>query len=123
LGYPNTRTFIEAQIRMLVRRNDNRILVAEHKKKVVGVLALHFIPQLALPGEFARITYLCVSSKHNRSGIGRKLIKAVEALAKKRRCDRIEVHCNVRRTTAHRFYSRMQYEENPKYLFKMLPVT
>jgi GNAT superfamily N-acetyltransferase len=88
---------------------------------VLGVLSLHFIPQLALAGDFARITYFCVSNEHSRSGIGRKLIEVAEALACERRCDRIEVHCHACRTEAHQFYFSMQYEESPKYLIKMLP--
>jgi GNAT superfamily N-acetyltransferase len=123
LGYPNTQAFIAAQIRKFAHRKNSRILVAECGKKVIGVLALYFIPQLALAGDFARITYFIVSSEHCRSGIGRKLIDAAEALAYKRNCDRIEVHCHVRRTEAHQFYIRRQYEESPKYLIKMLPRT
>jgi hypothetical protein len=32
----------------------------------------------------------------------------------------MEVHCHQRRMDAHRFYNRLQYQESPKYLIKML---
>jgi GNAT superfamily N-acetyltransferase len=120
LGYTHTEPFIEEHLSKLTIGKDNRILVAELGEAVLGILSIHFIPQLALAGDFARITYFCVSKKHKGRGIGRKLIEAAEALARERRCDRMEVHCHFRRTEAHQFYFHMQYEENRKYLIKML---
>ena len=81
-------------------------------------IGLHFMVQLALPGDFCRITYFCVSDAARGSGVGRALEEAAEALARARGCDRIEVHCHQRRTDAHRFYYRQGYEESPKYLMK-----
>jgi hypothetical protein len=45
--------------------------------------------------------------------------KAVE-VAQRRECDRIEVHCQSRRTVAPGFYKRQGYQESPKYLVKRL---
>ena len=87
---------------------------------LLGVLSLHFIPQLALEGDFCRISYFCVSSNARSKGIGRLLESEGEALARARGCDRIEVHCHSRRSDAHRFYYRQGYTESPKYLCKSL---
>ncbi|WP_139803611.1 GNAT family N-acetyltransferase, partial [Cronobacter sakazakii] len=82
--------------------------------------SLHFIPQLALKGDFCRISYFCVSSNARSKGIGRLLESEGETLARARGCDRIEVHCHSRRSDAHRFYYRQGYTESPKYLCKSL---
>ena len=38
-----------------------------------GFIGLHFIVQLALPGDFCRITYFCVSEAARGLGVGREL--------------------------------------------------
>lgn len=118
LGYPGTEPFIEARISELLGHDDAELLVAVDGGEVVGVISLHFIPQLALAGDFCRISYFCVSRAAQGRGIGGLLeAKAVEA-ARQRKCDRIELHCDQRRHAAHRYYSRKAYVESPKYLMK-----
>ncbi len=118
LGYPVDLNFLTHSIQRQLDHNDAVLLVAVVDDAVVGVISLHFIPQLALPGDFCRISYLCVSPKARGQGIGTALeIRAYE-LAQGRGCDRLEVHCHSRRVDAHRFYARQGYTESPKYLVK-----
>ena len=120
LGYQDTQRFIEQKISRLLTHPDSVLLTAVTGDTILGVISLHFIPQIALDGDFCRISYFCVSAESRSSGIGALLeTKAVE-VAKKRGCDRIEVHCHSRRTEAHRFYFRQGYAESPKYLCKSL---
>ncbi|EOC0417306.1 GNAT family N-acetyltransferase [Cronobacter malonaticus] len=120
LDYPDTSHFIDQRLAELLAHPDERVLVAEEDGVLLGVLSLHFIPQLALEGDFCRISYFCVSSNARSKGIGRLLESEGEALARTRGCDRIEVHCHSRRSDAHRFYYRQGYTESPKYLCKSL---
>ena len=90
---------------------------------IVGFLSLHFIPQIALAGDFARISYFAVDNKARSHGVGRELEAYITTLARERNCDRIEVHCHSRRADAHRFYERQGYEESPKYFTKRLDDT
>jgi GNAT superfamily N-acetyltransferase len=120
LGYPGTELFIERRIRQLLSHPDEALLIAADNGKVVGVISLHFIPQLALSGDFCRISYLCVSEEARGQGVGALLETHAVKLAQQRGCDRIEVHCHARRTDAHRFYNRQNYVESPKYLCKTL---
>ncbi|ELY4032601.1 GNAT family N-acetyltransferase [Cronobacter sakazakii] len=115
LDYPDTAHFIDQRLAELLAHPDERVLVAEEDGALLGVLSLHFIPQLALS-----ISYFCVSSNARSKGIGRLLESEGEALARARGCDRIEVHCHSRRSDAHRFYYRQGYTESPKYLCKSL---
>lgn len=116
LGYPGTHAFIERRVTQLITLPDASLLVAVDSGEVIGVISLHFIPQLALNGDIYRISYLCVSERARGRGVGALLEEHAESLARQRGCDRIELHCHERRTDAHRFYYRQHYVESPKYL-------
>jgi GNAT superfamily N-acetyltransferase len=120
LGYPGTEGFIREKIVQMSRHPDEELVVAVRNGEVLGFLSLHFIPQIALPGSIARISYLCVDEENRGGGIGRQLEAYCERLARERGCDRIELHCHLRRERAHKFYFRQGYEESPKYLMKKL---
>lgn len=120
LGYPVSLDFLTHSLQRQLDHPDAVLLVAEIEKAVVGVISLHFIPQLALPGDFCRISYLCVSPEARGQGIGTALEARAYALAQERGCDRLEVHSHSRRVKAHRFYARQGYVESPKYLVKGL---
>jgi GNAT superfamily N-acetyltransferase len=111
---------LEEKIRRLSNHPDEILLVYELDTEVVAFLSLHFIPQIALDGDFARISYFAVNDNARSHGIGRQLEDHVTLLARERNCDRIEVHCHTRRTDAHRFYKRQGYQEFPKYFIKQL---
>ncbi|WP_312471999.1 GNAT family N-acetyltransferase [Neobacillus sp.] len=120
LGYPNTETFIKEKIEKLLIHPDEELLIYEEDEKVLAFISLHFIPQLAVKGDFARISYFAVNTTIRSKGIGRKIEEYCTDLAKKRNCDRIEVHCHSRRVDAHRFYTRQGFTESPKYFMKMM---
>ena len=120
LDYPDTESFVESKIEQHLKHHDARLLVAVEGSEILGFISLHFIPQLALPGDFCRISYLCVNERSRSKGVGAKLEEAANALATERGCDRIEVHCHTRRELAHKFYYRQGYSESPKYLLKPL---
>lgn len=120
LDYPAAPEFVEKKINELGRHSDEELIVGESAGQVVAVLSLHFIPQLAVAGDFARISYFCVDELARNRGIGRRLEQYCEQVARARGCDRIEVHSHSRRLGAHRFYARLGYSESPKYLIKRL---
>ena len=111
---------MQKRLTQLLSHQDEVLLVAVDDGKVVGVISLHFIPQLALVGDFCRISYFCVSEASRGAGIGALLEARAVAVAQQRGCDRIEVHSHARRTDAHRFYYRQGYLDSPKYLIRSL---
>lgn len=123
LGYAGTETFIANKIGQQLAHPDALLLIAVDQQQVLGFISLHFIPQIALPGDFCRISYFCVSSPARSTGVGAQLEARAEAEARARDCDRIELHCNERRVRAHQFYYCHGYEESPKYLLKRLKRT
>jgi N-acetylglutamate synthase-like GNAT family acetyltransferase len=118
LDYPTTESFIEGNLPLLLDHPDHSLVVYEKQGVVVGMISIHFIPQIALAGEFANICYLAVDENVRSEGVGAKLETYCTQLAKERKCDRIFVHCHIRREGAHRFYNRQGYLESPKYLMK-----
>jgi GNAT superfamily N-acetyltransferase len=119
LGYDAPKNLAE-KIRRLSAHPDEVLLVYELDTEVVAFLSLHFIPQIAVSGDFARISYFAVKDGARSHGIGQQLEAHITRLARERSCDRIEVHCHTRRTDAHRFYERQGYDESPKYFIKPL---
>ncbi|HTR30772.1 MAG TPA: GNAT family N-acetyltransferase [Puia sp.] len=111
---------LEEKLRLLAADPNEALLVYELDKEVVAFLSLHFIPQIALSGDFARISYFAVKDSARGHGIGHELESYITQCARERNCDRIEVHCHSRRTDAHRFYERQDYTESPRYFVKML---
>jgi GNAT superfamily N-acetyltransferase len=120
LGYENTEGFIERRLAQLIDDQTEELLVAVYGNTVLGFLSLHFIPQLALAGDFARVSYFCVAEGERSKGAGQKLLQHAEQVAKQRGCDRMEVHCNAHRIKANAFYVREGYSESPRYLIKDL---
>ena len=120
LDYDGTAAFVKEKILQLNERPEEELLVAVEEERVVGVLSIHFMPQLAMRGDIARISYFCVEERSRSRGVGRAMEAYCEQLAQARGCDRIEVHCEARRERAHAFYLRQGYTESPKYLVKAL---
>lgn len=120
LGYSIIEKALESTLAQVLNHPDALTLVYEKDQKVVAVLSMHFIPQLALEGAFARISYFVVDEAFRAQSIGQEMEAFCQEEARKRGCDRIEVHCHKRRTVAHRFYETCGYEESPKYYKKQL---
>jgi GNAT superfamily N-acetyltransferase len=120
LDYPDTAKFMETRLAQLLNDPAEILLIWEDDAAILGFLSLHFIPQIALPGDFARISYFSIDETARGKGIGAQLEEHATQLARERGCELIEVHCHTRRDRAHAFYFRQGYEESPKYLVKRL---
>jgi GNAT superfamily N-acetyltransferase len=48
------------------------LLVFEEDQSVIALISVHFIPQLVVKGDFARISYFAVDKNIRSKGIGRK---------------------------------------------------
>ena len=119
LGYPVEAGETAGRLERLLRHPDAAVLVGGLEDgPVQGCLALHFIPQLGLAGDFCRIAYFSVAPAAQGQGLGRALEAEATRLAQQRGCDRIEVHSHERRHGAHVFYRRRGYEESPRYLIR-----
>lgn len=120
LDYPTDNGFIENKLPLMIAHPDEELMVFEMDNAVLGFISIHFVPQIALDGDFAVISYFAVDEAARSKGVGKALEAYCHKLAVERNCDRIQVHCHSRRTDAHRFYEREGYQESPKYFIKKL---
>lgn len=120
MGYPQSLALIQEKFEILNNDSNSQILVAEEGGRICGFLSLYFIPQIALQGDFAKVCYLCVDENMRSKGVGHLLVQEVEQLARRRGCDRMELHSGMQRPLAHQFYLREGYVEVPKYFRKAL---
>ncbi len=120
LGYPCEMSLLRRRVAEMTADESEDLLVVEGSDgAVLAVVSIHYIPQLPLEGDFARISYFCVRSDARSRGIGKLVLDEVLRRARARKCDRIELHCHSRRVDAHRFYLRSGYTESPNYFMRM----
>lgn len=120
LGYPGTEDFLPENLERMLNQASSQVLVYEDDGEIAGFIAIDFLTQLVVKGDFIRISCFSVDENIRGKGIGKALEDYITELGKDRNCDRIEVHCHSRRIDAHRFYYRQGYSESPKYLMKSL---
>src|SRR5271156_3025726 len=89
LGYPSDPSSLKTRISDILKNSDAALLVAVHEAsdRAVGLLSMHFIPQLGLEGEVARLGFLVIDESCHGSGVGKILESHAEMLSRKRGCD------------------------------------
>lgn len=120
LGYKASISLLITQLESQFGQNDHQVHVYELKKEVVGFISVHYLPQLAFDGGLAIITFLSVDDAAKDHCIAKALEQYVSDQARKRKCERIQVHCLEWRTGEHEFFKQQGYQEYPKYYSKRL---
>jgi GNAT superfamily N-acetyltransferase len=120
LGYPSTRDEAAERIALVLGDPRQQLLLAEVEGHACGLVALDLRYSLTRGADQARITALVVDPGHSRRGIGRRLLREVEAIARRDGIARIEVTSNVRRSEAHAFYHGCGYGDGSRHFFKLL---
>ena len=120
LGYPCTRDEAAERIATVLGDPRQQLLLAELEGHACGMVALDLRYSFTRGADQARITALVVDRDHARRGIGRALLREVEAIARHARLSRIEVTSNMRRDEAHAFYRDCGYAEGSRHFFKLL---
>ena len=120
LGYPCTRDEAAERIATVLGDPRQQLLLAEVDGHACGLVALDIRYSLTRGADQARITALVVDRDHARRGIGRALLREVEAISRRARVTRLEVTSNMRREDAHAFYRECGYAEGSRHFFKLL---
>lgn len=87
-------------------------LVYEADHTVVALCNLRMEDQLHHGAKIAEIMELYVSAKLRSQGIGKQLLDAACAFARRNGCLQIEVSSNQRRVHAHRFYEKVGFAKH-----------
>lgn len=108
LGYPVDRETMQRRLEQFGKREDHVIFVADWNSEVVGWI--HGAERdVLVVGRMAEICGLVVAEGQRASGIGRRLVEAVEQWALERGFEDISVRSNVVRPESHSFYERIGY--------------
>jgi GNAT superfamily N-acetyltransferase len=86
------------------------LLVAEADGRVVGFANANLRPQLHHLAPVCTLDELVVADGRRSDGVGARLVREVELIARERGADSLELTCNLRREGAHRFYEREGFE-------------
>jgi N-acetylglutamate synthase-like GNAT family acetyltransferase len=73
LDYPDTESFIKEKVEILLMDPNEVLLMFEEDQSVIALISVHFIPQLAVKGDFARISYFAVDKNIRSKGLGVRL--------------------------------------------------
>jgi GNAT superfamily N-acetyltransferase len=120
LGYPCSRDEAAERIAYVLGDQRQHLLIAELAGHACGLVALDLRYSVTRGEDQARITALVVMPGSNRLGIGRRLLREVEGIARRAGATRIEVTSNAGRTEAHAFYNRCGYADGSLHFFKRL---
>jgi len=109
LGYPMSLDEVHSRLRALDAERSTKVLVAEGGDRVIGLAVIHWFELLEKPGPFARLLALVVSNRARGTGVGRRLVEAVEAVARRAGCLGMEVTTAAHREQAQGFYEGMGF--------------
>ncbi|HEX2596946.1 MAG TPA: GNAT family N-acetyltransferase [Luteimonas sp.] len=120
LGYPCSRDEAAERIAVILGDPRQHLVLAEIDGHACGLVAMDLRYSLTRGADQARITALVVKPESCRKGIGRRLLREVEGIARRVRVARIEVTSNPRRNDAHVFYRDCGYADGSRHFFKLL---
>ena len=108
LGYPVDRAAMQRRLERLAERDEHVVFVAETGGKIVGWIegAEH---EFLVAGHIGEICGLVVAEGQRTSGVGRRLVQAVEQWARGRGLEQVSVRSNVARAESHPFYEKVGY--------------
>ena len=120
LGYKSRVSLIVDQVERLFIINKDELFVYELHKEILGFASVHYFPQLGFDGDLVFISYFAVEEHLGNSTIAKLLEEHICKQARKRKCDRIQVHCHEWRTAEHKFYVQQGYQLYPNFYTKRL---
>ena len=110
LGYPTGSGAVDARLQRLSIVGD-RVVVAERDARVVGLAHLQVTPGIERDRPAAKIGALVVDEAVRGTGVGRALVDALDAEARRRGCELLYLTTSERRDDAHAFYARVGLEQ------------
>jgi GNAT superfamily N-acetyltransferase len=89
-------------------------VAANEDGRLIGYVAVHWLPYLFLSGPEGFISELFVAETARSSGVGKLLLQTVESEAKERGCSRLQlINFKNRESYQRKFYQKAGWEERP----------
>ncbi|GAB6195048.1 GNAT family N-acetyltransferase [Lysobacter xanthus] len=120
LGYPCSRDDAAERITLVLSDPRQRLLLAEIGGHACGLAGMDLRYSLVRGNEQARITALVVMPECERQGVGRRLLREVESIARQTGATRIEVTSAASREHAEAFYRGCGYGAVALHFAKLL---
>lgn len=120
LGYPCSRDEAADRIAHILGDQRQRLLLAEIGGHACGLVSMDVRYSFVRGTEQARITALVVSPHCERQGVGRRLLREVELIARQAGAARVEVTAAPSRDPAHSFYRGCGYADGSLHFVKPL---
>jgi GNAT superfamily N-acetyltransferase len=106
LGHPAPEAEVRERLARLERLAGHVVLVAEDASGALAVASGFVTPVLHRPGVTGRISVMVVAEEARGTGLGTRLLDAIEDALVARGATRLELTSNLRRAEAHAFYER-----------------
>ena len=90
--------------------NTQKLIIGILDDKIIGFCSLSIKNSLWQAGKMGHIDELIVDKIYRKNGFGKKLISAIDKIAKELKCKRIELDTALHRKEAHEFYELIGYE-------------
>jgi GNAT superfamily N-acetyltransferase len=121
LGYPTPAAQVPDRVRRIREEGRSEVFVAVQDGRVAGLMAVQVGPGLTRSEDTAHVTALVVADSARGTGLGRELLEAAEAFARRLGCPRMVVTTANHRAGAHAFYERLGWEWTGRRYAKLLP--
>lgn len=109
---PLSREAFSVAFRTNVTAGSNKYLIAEIEGVPVGMGSCHVQWLLHHASPMAEVQELYVSPEFRSRGVGALLLQTLEAFARSKGADQVELSTNKKRIDAHRFYSSQGYHDS-----------
>lgn len=122
LGYPTTEIEMDQRFKKINANPLYNTIVAEINGEIVGMIGIIIGYRYEKNEDYIRIVALVVASDYRKQGIGGKLIREVEKLAKKQGIKSLVLNSGNRkdRNDAHQFYIQNGFEGRATGFYKEL---
>lgn len=125
LGYPTTTEAMAARFKRIQLDNNHNTLLAEDQGEIIGMAGAFKQFTYEFDHLVVRIIVFIVDENHRRSGVGQRLINAVEDWAIEQGAVALTLTSGNRpeRIAAHQFYTRCGYIPKSTGFSKLMPST
>ncbi|WP_148714491.1 GNAT family N-acetyltransferase [Chitinolyticbacter meiyuanensis] len=117
LGYPQANLAHMTTVLTRLHGPHDRLLLADSGSGLLGLIAIHLLPQLHAPGLLGKVTGLVVTADARGQGVGRALLDAAARFARSQGAVRIEIISGNHRPEAHAFYQHLGYQRTEQSRF------
>jgi ribosomal protein S18 acetylase RimI-like enzyme len=116
----NFETYV-SNIEEMMRLNNFKMIAAFNGEKIVGV-AGYWISLMLYCGRYVQVSNFAVDENSRGLGIGKKILSAIDEIAKKQKCEKVVLDSYVENKKSHSLFFREGFYIRGFHFMKELPV-